>query len=232
MLLSHPLFGGFDMMTRFAETYIGAGHRFVAPSRFRYLGSSLPSGAMPADQADGVRAAPRYARHRSRRRVRVLRRMPSAIQFAFRHPKRTTALVLMASALPGKAGAPPEGRGAGVLRVGSIVLDLQVVRALPVRADPRDAQGFRRHPRSASASSRPWTACSRSVRASEECCSPYPCRVRMCWPIRWRRYPSPPHHQREGRRPVSIRQCRPGRWTDPAIEAGGDRPRGASPAGR
>ena len=40
------------MMTRFAETYIGAGHPFVAPSRFGYLGSSLPSGAMPADQAD------------------------------------------------------------------------------------------------------------------------------------------------------------------------------------
>jgi hypothetical protein len=34
MLLSHPLLGGFDMMTGFAETYIGAGHRFVAPSRF------------------------------------------------------------------------------------------------------------------------------------------------------------------------------------------------------
>jgi hypothetical protein len=39
-------------------------------------------------------------------------------------------------------------------------------------------------------------------------------------------------HQRERRRPVCIRQRRPGRWTDPAIEAGGDRPRGASPAGK
>jgi hypothetical protein len=49
VILSHPLFGGFDMMTGFAETYIGAGHRFVAPSRFGYLGSSLPPAAMPAD---------------------------------------------------------------------------------------------------------------------------------------------------------------------------------------
>jgi 2-hydroxy-6-oxonona-2,4-dienedioate hydrolase len=40
------------MMTGFAETYIGAGHRFVAPSRFGYLGSSLPAAALPADQAD------------------------------------------------------------------------------------------------------------------------------------------------------------------------------------
>jgi hypothetical protein len=34
MILSHPLLGGFDMMTGFAEAYIGTGHRFVAPSRF------------------------------------------------------------------------------------------------------------------------------------------------------------------------------------------------------
>ncbi len=34
-------------------------------------------------------------------------RGPSAIQFALRHAGRTTALILMASALPGKAGAPP-----------------------------------------------------------------------------------------------------------------------------
>lgn len=108
VLLSHPLFGGFDMMAGFAETYIGAGHRFVAPSRFGYLGSSLPSGAMPADQADayallldtlGIDRAAVFGYSGGG---------PSAIQFAFRHAKRTTALILMASALPGKAGAPPK----------------------------------------------------------------------------------------------------------------------------
>ena len=108
MLLSHPLFGGFDMMTRFAETYIGAGHRFVAPSRFGYLGSSLPSGAMSADQADayallldtlGIDRAAVFGYSGGG---------PSAIQFAFRHAKRTTMLILMASALPGKASAPPK----------------------------------------------------------------------------------------------------------------------------
>ena len=40
------------MMTGFAETYIGTGHRFVAPSRFGYLGSSLPPPAtVPAVDA-------------------------------------------------------------------------------------------------------------------------------------------------------------------------------------
>jgi pimeloyl-ACP methyl ester carboxylesterase len=108
MLLSHPLFGGFDMMTGFAETYLGEGHRFVAPSRFGYLGSSLPPAAMPADQADayallldtlGIKRAAVFGYSGGG---------PSAIQFALRHAERTTALILMASALPGKAGAPPE----------------------------------------------------------------------------------------------------------------------------
>jgi pimeloyl-ACP methyl ester carboxylesterase len=108
MLLSHPLLGGFDMMTSFAETYIGASHRFAAPSRFGYLGSSLPPAAMPADQADayavlldslGIGRATVFGYSGGG---------PSAIQFALRHAERTTALILMASALPGKAGAPPK----------------------------------------------------------------------------------------------------------------------------
>jgi pimeloyl-ACP methyl ester carboxylesterase len=52
MILSHPLFGGFDAGPGLAETYIGGGHRFIAPSRFGYLGSSLPPAATPPDQAD------------------------------------------------------------------------------------------------------------------------------------------------------------------------------------
>jgi pimeloyl-ACP methyl ester carboxylesterase len=108
MILSHPLFGGFDMMTGFAGTYIGTGHRFVAPSRFGYLGSSLPPAAMPAVQADayallldtlGIDRAAVFGYSGGG---------PSAIQFAFRHAERTTALILLASALPGKAGAPPK----------------------------------------------------------------------------------------------------------------------------
>jgi pimeloyl-ACP methyl ester carboxylesterase len=108
MLLSHPLFGGADMMVGFAGTYIGTGHRFVAASRFGYLGSSLPPAAMPADQADayallldtlGIGRAAVFGYSGGG---------PSAIQFALRHAGRTTALILLASALPGKAGAPPK----------------------------------------------------------------------------------------------------------------------------
>lgn len=108
MLLSHPLFGGFDMMTGFAETFVGAGHWFIAPSRFGYLGSSLPPAAMPAGQADAYAL---LLDALSIDRAAVFGYSgggPSAIQFALRHADRTTALILMASALPGKAGAPPK----------------------------------------------------------------------------------------------------------------------------
>lgn len=108
MLVSHPLFGGFDMMIGFAETYNGGGHRFVAASRFGYLGSSLPPAAMPAGQADayallldalGIDRAAVFGYSGGG---------PSAIQFALRHAGRTAARILLASALPGKAGAPPK----------------------------------------------------------------------------------------------------------------------------
>jgi pimeloyl-ACP methyl ester carboxylesterase len=93
------------MMTGFAGTYIGAGRRFVAASRFGYLGSSLPPAARPAYQADvyallldalGIDRAAVFGYSGGG---------PSAIQFALRHAGRTTTLILMASALPGKAGA-------------------------------------------------------------------------------------------------------------------------------
>jgi hypothetical protein len=141
MLLSHPLLGGFDMMASFAETYIGAGHRFVAPSRFGYLGSSLLPAAVPADQV----------RPTARERARLEETIDSL--FPIRPRKR------------------------------GVLFDLYV-------SNP-DVQTY----------------------PLEEVSVPHP------------------HPQRQGRRPVSIRQRCPGLYTDRAIEAGGDRPGRPSPTG-
>ena len=108
VLVSHPLFGGFDIARNTGRTYIGSGFRLVAPSRFGYLGSALPAGVAPADQADAfaelldvldVGAVPVFGYSAGG---------PAAIQMALRHPQRVAALVLLASALPGAAGHPPE----------------------------------------------------------------------------------------------------------------------------
>lgn len=52
LLFSHPLFGGFDPGIALAQTYVGERFRVIAPSRFGYFGSTLPSGASAAGQAD------------------------------------------------------------------------------------------------------------------------------------------------------------------------------------
>ena len=107
LLFSHPLVGGFDLGLGCAETWIGDGFRVVAPSRFGYLGSSLPQGATPADQADAYALLLDALGIERAAIVGYSAGGPSVIQFALRHPDRTTGLILFASALPGKAGRPP-----------------------------------------------------------------------------------------------------------------------------
>ena len=108
LLFSHPLVGGFDVGLGCAETWIGDGFRVVAPSRFGYLGSSLPQGVLPADQADAY-ALLLDALGIERAVVAGFSAGgPSVIQFALRHPDRTSGLILFGSALPGKAGRPPK----------------------------------------------------------------------------------------------------------------------------
>jgi pimeloyl-ACP methyl ester carboxylesterase len=107
LLFSHPLVGGFDVGLGCAETWIGDGFRVIAPSRFGYLGSSLPQGILPADQADAYAVLLDRLGIQRAAIVGYSAGGPSAIQFALRHPDRTSGLILFASALPGKAGRPP-----------------------------------------------------------------------------------------------------------------------------
>jgi 2-hydroxy-6-oxonona-2,4-dienedioate hydrolase len=108
MILSHPLFGGFDVGAGLAQPYVGNHYQFVAPSRFGYLGSSLPRAATPADQADAYAWILDALGIQRTALLGYSAGGPSAIQFALRHADRTAALVLMASPLPGKAGRPPK----------------------------------------------------------------------------------------------------------------------------
>ena len=107
-LVSHPLFGGFDVGLGVGRKFLGPDFSIIAPSRFGYLGSTLPTAALPADQADAFAAVLDTL---DLARVVVLGYSaggPPAIQFALRHPDRVSALVLVASALPGEAGSPPK----------------------------------------------------------------------------------------------------------------------------
>jgi pimeloyl-ACP methyl ester carboxylesterase len=103
VLLSHGVLGGHDNGRDLVTWYVGSGYRAIRPSRFGYLGSSMPDDATPVAQAD-VYAA--LLDHLGLDRAAMLGFSaggPAAIEFALRHADRSLALVLASSYLPGMA---------------------------------------------------------------------------------------------------------------------------------
>jgi pimeloyl-ACP methyl ester carboxylesterase len=98
VLVIHGAGGGFDQGRLIARAFGGDGFRWVAPSRFGYLGSPLPADASTAAQAD---AFAELLDHLGVDRVSIVALsggVPPALQFAERHPERTARLVLLSSA--------------------------------------------------------------------------------------------------------------------------------------
>jgi pimeloyl-ACP methyl ester carboxylesterase len=56
VLLVHGAGGGYDQGLFIGEHYVGDGHRFIAPSRFGYVRSSIPENGSAAAQADAYAA--------------------------------------------------------------------------------------------------------------------------------------------------------------------------------
>src|ERR687897_3101469 len=56
VLVVHGAGGGYDQGLFIGEHYVGGGHRFIAPSRFGYVPSSMPENGSPATQADAYAA--------------------------------------------------------------------------------------------------------------------------------------------------------------------------------
>jgi pimeloyl-ACP methyl ester carboxylesterase len=107
VLLSHELLGGFNHGLLIARTQFGEGFHAIAVSRFGYLGTPLPADASPAAQADAYAA---LLDTLGIQRVAIAGTSSggaSAIQFALRHPDRTSALVLLSATGPGDTPPPP-----------------------------------------------------------------------------------------------------------------------------
>ena len=97
-LVIHGAGGGFDQAIDMAGVLAGRGYRLIAPSRFGYLGSPLPTDLGTTTQADA------YAELLDRLGVgtafviSISAGSWSAMQFAIRHPQRCRALVLLVPA--------------------------------------------------------------------------------------------------------------------------------------
>jgi pimeloyl-ACP methyl ester carboxylesterase len=82
-----------------------SGRRFIAPSRFGYLGSSLPPNATPAAQADAFATLLDTLNIEQIDVVGVSAGATSALQLALRHPGRVKHLAILVGNLPGSPTA-------------------------------------------------------------------------------------------------------------------------------
>jgi pimeloyl-ACP methyl ester carboxylesterase len=101
LFLSHGVLGGHDNVRDLVDLWFAVEYRAIGPSRFGYLGSTLPSDASVADQADVFAA---LLDHLHLNRVVMCGFSaggPAATQFALRHPDRLIGLILGSSYLPG-----------------------------------------------------------------------------------------------------------------------------------
>jgi len=98
LLMIHGTGGGFDQGLLFSRAISARGIRIIAPSRFGYLRSDFPPDPSSERQADAfVELLDRL----KLRRVAVAGGSAgalSAVQFALRHPDRTSALILIVPA--------------------------------------------------------------------------------------------------------------------------------------
>lgn len=98
LLMIHGTGGGFDQGLTFTEGLLPYDYTVLAPSRFGYLRSDFPSDASSERQAD---AFVELLDHLHIKKVPVAGGSAgalSAVQFALRHPDRTSALILVVPA--------------------------------------------------------------------------------------------------------------------------------------
>lgn len=111
VLLVHGAGGGIDQTAPFAQEIAARGFRVITLSRFGYLRTPLPAVATPAAQADAYVCLLDALKVSRAAIVGVSAGGPSSMQFALRHAKRCSALVLLVplAYAPGAAErlAPP-----------------------------------------------------------------------------------------------------------------------------
>lgn len=109
LLVIHGIFGGCDSgLLSVGDLFPGS--RLIAPSRFGYLGSDLPAGATPADQADAYAALLDGLGIASTDVIAFSAGTTSALQFAMRHPDRVKHLVVMSGSWPGSPTAADQSQ--------------------------------------------------------------------------------------------------------------------------
>lgn len=105
VLVVHGAGGGYDQGLLLARSFIGSGYRLIAPSRFGYLRTPLPVDGSAVAEADAYAALLDALGIDLLAVLAISNGGPSGLQFAIRHPQRTTGLIMLAAK---SHSAPPE----------------------------------------------------------------------------------------------------------------------------
>ena len=95
LLSIHGAGGGYDQGLANVADLVGEGFRVIAPSRFGYLGTPIPSDTSSASQADAHAALLTELRIDKVIVVGISAGARSAVEFAVRHAERTATLILI-----------------------------------------------------------------------------------------------------------------------------------------
>lgn len=114
LLAIHGFFGGCDEAL-LSLGGLAADRRAMAPSRFGYLGSSMPAGASVTVQADAYAALLDQLGIDALDVIAISSGATSALQFALRHPDRLMRLAVISGNLPGGAAAMAPPRAARLI---------------------------------------------------------------------------------------------------------------------
>jgi pimeloyl-ACP methyl ester carboxylesterase len=111
ILLSHGIFGGYDQAIISLRNLLGDKHRKLAPSRFGYPGSDLPSMPTPENQAhvfadllDELGIDQAFV-------ITTSAGGAAGIQFAIQYPHRVKGLILLSSGVPAEKKNREELKG-------------------------------------------------------------------------------------------------------------------------
>jgi pimeloyl-ACP methyl ester carboxylesterase len=104
LLVAHGIFEGCDGGLLSVRD-LCPDRRVIAPSRFGYLGSTLPPGATPADQADAFAALLDGLDIGEIDVIGISAGATSALQLALRHPEKVKHLVVLVGNVPGSRTA-------------------------------------------------------------------------------------------------------------------------------
>ena len=164
VLVSHGIFHGCDGGL-FSTRDVVVDRRVVSPSRFGYLGSTLPAGATGADQADAFVVLLDHLQIDKIDVIGISAGTGAAVQLALRHPDRVEHLVIISGNWPGSPTATAPPGWAKIFLLGPGDVDPQGARPeVDPAAHGRPAGVSPETPKTPAGSTNGLTASSRSAR--------------------------------------------------------------------